>query len=136
MVRWIAGEAIYTSEGEHEREPVVLPRGAEGELPVPEVVGEEADLDKDEGEVNSMQELGLGIVEDEQQGQAHRQKAEGEGHLARVVSGLPVQQPVVLDQTLQLSVLISPWVGDETFYVGEETRSHPAIRLRVICLGA
>ena len=50
---------------------------------MPEVVGEEADLDKDEGEVNSMQELEPGIVEDEQQGQAHRQKAEGEGQPAR-----------------------------------------------------
>src|SRR5918993_4581550 len=88
LVRWMAGEAICTSEGEHDREPVVFPGGAEGELPMPEVVGEEADLDKDEGEVNSMQELEPGIVEDEQQGQAHRQKAEGEGQPARVVSGL------------------------------------------------
>jgi hypothetical protein len=60
---------------------------------MPEVVGEEADLDKDEGEVNSMQELEPGIVEDEQQGQAHRQKAEGEGHLARVLSGLLDRRP-------------------------------------------
>ena len=66
-VRWIAGEAICTSEGEHEREPVVLPGGAEGELPVPEVVGEEADLDKDEGEVNGVQELEPSIADDEQQ---------------------------------------------------------------------
>ncbi|HSK85341.1 MAG TPA: hypothetical protein VK902_18375 [Rubrobacter sp.] len=58
---------------------------------MPEVVGEEADLDKDEGEVNGVQELEPGIAEDEQQGHAHRQKAEGEGYLARVVSGLPVQ---------------------------------------------
>src|SRR5215203_443188 len=108
LVRWIAGEAICTSEGEHKREPVVLPGGEEGELPVPEVVGEEADLDKDEGEVNGVQELEPGIADDEQQCQAHRQKAEGEGHLARVVSGLPVQQPVLLDQALQLGVLISP----------------------------
>jgi len=42
---------------------------------MPEVVGEEADLDKDEGEVNSMRELEPGIVEDELQGQAHRQMA-------------------------------------------------------------
>ena len=76
---------------EHEREPVVLPGGAEGELPVPEVMGEEADLDKDEGEVNGVQELELGIAEDEQQGHAHRQKAEGEDRLPHVVSGLPVQ---------------------------------------------
>jgi len=75
---------------------------------MPEVVGEEADLDKDEGEVNGVQELEPGIVEDEQQGQTHRQKAEGEGHLAHVVSGLPVQQPVLFDQALQLGVLISP----------------------------
>jgi hypothetical protein len=60
---------------------------------MPEVVGEEADLDKDEGEVNSMQELEPGIVEDEQQGQAHRQKAEGEGQPARVVSGLLDRRP-------------------------------------------
>ena len=73
-----------TRAWEHEREPVVFPGGPEGELPMPEVVGEEADLDKDEGEVNSMQELEPGIVEDEQQGQAHRQKAEGEGLRARV----------------------------------------------------
>ena len=67
-----------------------------------------ADLDKDEGEVNGVQELGPGIAEDEQQGHAHRQKAEGEGHPARVVSGLPVQQPFLFDQALQLGVLISP----------------------------
>ena len=75
---------------------------------MPEVVGEEVDLDKDEGEVNSMQELEPGIVEDEQQGQAHRQKAEGEGHFARVVSGLLDRQPVLFDQALQSGVLISP----------------------------
>jgi hypothetical protein len=34
---------------EHEREPVVLPGGVQGELPVPEVVAEQADLDEDEG---------------------------------------------------------------------------------------
>src|SRR5919112_6719319 len=33
----------------NEGEPVVLPGAAKGELPVPEVVGEEADLDEDEG---------------------------------------------------------------------------------------
>jgi hypothetical protein len=71
-------------------------------------VGEEADLDKDEGQVSGVQELEPGIAEDEQQGQAHRQQAEGEGHLARVVSGLRVQQPVLFDQALQLSVSISP----------------------------
>ncbi len=92
---------------ENEGEPVVLPGGAKGELPVPEVVGEEADLDESEGEVNGVQELKPGIAEDEQQGQAHHQKAEGEGRLARVVSGLPVQQPVLFDQSLQLGVLIS-----------------------------
>ena len=108
LVRWISGEATCTSEGEHEREPVVLPGGAEGELPVPEVVGEEADPDKDKGEVNGVQELEPGVVENEQQCHAHRQKAEGEGHLARVVSGLPVQQPVLFDQALQSGVLISP----------------------------
>src|SRR5215208_3622508 len=97
LVRWISGEATCTSEGEHEREPVVLPGGAEGELPVPEVVGEEADPDKDKGEVNGVQELEPSIADNEQQCHAHRQKAEGEGHLARVVSGLPVQQPVIFD---------------------------------------
>jgi hypothetical protein len=49
LVRWIAGEVTCTSGGEHEREPVVLPGGAEGELPVPEVVAEQANLDEDEG---------------------------------------------------------------------------------------
>ena len=33
----------------NEGEPVVLPGGVEGELPVPEVVAEQADLDEDEG---------------------------------------------------------------------------------------
>ena len=74
---------------------------------MPEVVGEEADLNEGEGEVYGVQELEPGIAEDEQQGQAHRQKPEGEGRLARVVSGLPVQQPVLFDQALQLGVLIS-----------------------------
>jgi len=55
-----------------------------------------------------MQELEPGIVVDEQQGQAHRQKAEGEGHLARLLRGLLDRQPVLFDQALQLSVLISP----------------------------
>ena len=59
---------------ENEGEPVVLPGTAEGELSVPEVVGEEADLDEDEGEENGIQKLEPGIAEDEQQGQAHRQK--------------------------------------------------------------
>src|ERR687898_1333974 len=81
LVRWIAGEAICTLEGEHEREPVILPGGAEGEPPVPKVVAEQADLDKDEGQVSGVQELVPGIAEDEQQGQAHRQKDEGEDHL-------------------------------------------------------
>ena len=67
-----------------------------------------ADLDKDEGEVNGVQELEPGIAEDEQQGQTHRQKAEGEGHLPHVVSGLPVQQPILFDQALQLGALFSP----------------------------
>src|SRR5215208_8410170 len=67
LVRWIAGEATCTLEGEHEREPVVLPGGVQGELPVPEVVGEQADLDKDEGEVNGVQELEPSIADDEQQ---------------------------------------------------------------------
>src|SRR5918994_1153187 len=39
---------------EDEGEPVVLPGAAEGELPVPEVVGEEADLDEDEGQVRGV----------------------------------------------------------------------------------
>jgi hypothetical protein len=84
--------------------------GAEGELPVPEVVGEEADLDKDEGEVIGVQELEPGIVEDEQQGKAHRQKADSEGQIVRRCDA-------------------NPWTG-------EAPRSHPAIRLRIICLGA
>ena len=49
LVRWISGEATCTLEGEHEREPIVLPGGVEGELPVPEVVAEQANLDEDEG---------------------------------------------------------------------------------------
>src|SRR5215204_272238 len=92
---------------ENEGEPVVLPGAAEGELPVPEVMGEEADLDEDEGEVSGVQELEPAVAEDEQQGKAHRQQAEGEGRLARVVSGLRVQQPVPFDPALQLGVLIS-----------------------------
>ena len=40
-----------------------------------------------------MQELEPGIVEDEQRGRAHRQKAEGVGHLARVLSGLLDRRP-------------------------------------------
>jgi hypothetical protein len=47
LVRWIAGEAICSSEGEHEHGPVVLPGGAEGKLPIPEVVGGKADLNND-----------------------------------------------------------------------------------------
>src|ERR687898_3157032 len=89
LVRWISGEATCTLEGEHEGEPVVVPGGVEGELPVPEVVAEQADLDKDEGEVSGVQELVPGIAEDEQQGQAHCQKDEGEDRLPHVVSGLP-----------------------------------------------
>src|ERR671921_1222864 len=40
--------AAYAEQqvAEDECEPVVLPGGAEGELPVPEVVGEEAELDE------------------------------------------------------------------------------------------
>jgi hypothetical protein len=49
LVRWIAGEATCTLEGEHEREPVVLPGGLKGEPAVPEVVAEQANLDEDEG---------------------------------------------------------------------------------------
>ena len=45
---------------------------------MPEVVGEEADLDEDEGQISGVQELEPGIAEDEQQGQAHSQQAEGE----------------------------------------------------------
>ncbi len=51
---------------EDEGEPIVLPGGAESELPVPEVVGEEADLDEDEGQIGSVQELEPEIVEDKQ----------------------------------------------------------------------
>src|SRR5215211_9294729 len=86
--------------------PVVLPGAAEGELPVPEVVGEEADLDEDEGQVSGVQELEPGIAEDEQQGQAHRQQSEGEDRLDRVVGGLTVQQPSLLDKSPQLGILI------------------------------
>src|SRR5215211_2941369 len=42
---------------EEEGEPIVLPGAAKGELPVPEVVGEEAYLDEDESQVNGVQEL-------------------------------------------------------------------------------
>src|SRR5919112_540138 len=91
---------------EDECEPVVLPGGVEGELPVPEVVGYKAELDEYEGQVSGVQELEPGIAQDEQQGHAHRQKAEGEDRLPRVVSGLPVQQPVLLDKPLQLSVVV------------------------------
>src|SRR5215216_6179724 len=86
---------------ENEGEPVVLPGTAEGELSVSEVVGEEADLDEDEGEKNGIQQLEPGIAEDEQQGQADSKQAKREGRLARVVSGLPVQQPFLFDQALQ-----------------------------------
>jgi hypothetical protein len=41
----------------NEGKPVVVPGGVESELPVPEVVAEQADLDEDEGEVNGVQEL-------------------------------------------------------------------------------
>ena len=91
-----------------EGETVVLPGGAEEELPVSTVVGEKADLDEDEGQIGGVQELEPGVVEDQQQGQAHYQQAEGEGDLARIVGGLPVQQPVLLDKPLQLGVLIGP----------------------------
>src|SRR5918995_2305733 len=49
LVRWISGEATCTLEGEHEREPVVLTGGVESDLPMPEVVAEQANLDEDEG---------------------------------------------------------------------------------------
>src|SRR5215211_1449153 len=49
-----------------EGEPVVLPGGAEGELPMPEVVGYKADLDEDEGQIGGVQELKPEIVEDKQ----------------------------------------------------------------------
>ena len=51
---------------EDEGEPVVLTGAGEGELPVPEVVGEEADLDEDEGQIGSVQELEPETVEDRQ----------------------------------------------------------------------
>src|ERR671913_1769978 len=102
--------AAYAQQqvAEEEGEPVVLPGAAEGELPVPEVVGEEADLDEDEGQVSGVQELETGIAEDEQQGKADHQKAEGKDGLDRVVGGLPVQQPSLLDKSLQLRILIGP----------------------------
>ena len=43
------GEVAEQQVAEDEGEPVVLPGGAEGELPMPEVVGYKADLDEDEG---------------------------------------------------------------------------------------
>src|SRR5215218_5123697 len=49
---------------EGECEPVVLPGGAEGELPVPKIVGEEAELDEYEGQVSGVQELEPGIAQD------------------------------------------------------------------------
>src|SRR5215213_400270 len=96
---------------ENEGEPVVLPGAAEGELPVTEVVGEEAYLDKDEGEIDGIQKLEPAVAENEQQAQADSQQSEGEGRLARVVGGLRVQQPVLFDQALQLGVPIGPQVG-------------------------
>src|SRR5215217_6260189 len=92
----------------NEGEPVVLPGAAKGELPVSEVVGEEAYLDEDEGQVSGVQGLEPGIAEDEQQGQAHRQQAEREDRLDRIVGRLPVQKSVLFDETLQLGVLIGP----------------------------
>src|SRR5215208_4763260 len=98
--------AAYAEQqvAEDEGEPVVLTGAAEGELPVPEVVGEEAYLDEDEGQVSGVQGLEPGIAEDKQQGQAHRQQAEGEDRLGRVVGGLPIQQSALFDEALQLGV--------------------------------
>src|SRR5215211_3843892 len=60
--------AAYAEQqvAEDEGEPVVLPGGAEGELPMPEVVGYKADLDEDEGQIGGVQELEPEIVEDKQ----------------------------------------------------------------------
>jgi hypothetical protein len=60
--------AAYAEQkvAEDEGEPVVLPGGAEGELPMPEVVGYKADLDEDDGQIGGVQELEQEIVEDKQ----------------------------------------------------------------------
>src|SRR5215213_3491465 len=56
--------ATYAEQqvAEDESEILILPGGAEGELPVPTVVGEKADLDKDEGQIGGVQELEPGVV--------------------------------------------------------------------------
>src|SRR5215208_3012340 len=60
--------AAYAEQqvAENEGEPVVLPGGAKGELPVPQIVGYKADLDEDEGQIGGVQELEPEIIEDKQ----------------------------------------------------------------------
>jgi hypothetical protein len=60
--------AAYAEQkvAEDEGEPVVLPGSAEGELPVPHIVGYKADLDEDDGQIGGVQELEPEIVEDKQ----------------------------------------------------------------------
>src|SRR5215203_2651194 len=60
--------AAYAEQqvAEDEGEPVILPGSAEGELPVPHIVGYKADLDEDEGQIGGVQELEPEIVEDKQ----------------------------------------------------------------------
>lgn len=58
--------AAYAEQqvAEDEGEPVIPPESAEGELPVPHIVGYKADLDEDEGQIGGVQELEPEIVED------------------------------------------------------------------------
>ena len=111
-------ESAYAEQqvAEDEGHEVVLPGGAKGELPVPPVVGDEADLAEDEGEVDGIQQQEPSVVEDHQPGQAHHQQAERGGELARVVDGLWVHQPVLLDAALQLSVSADQRAGSHLIH--------------------
>ena len=70
------------------------------------VVGEKANLDEEEGQIGSVEELEPKVVQDQQQSKARHQQSEGESKLGRIVGGLPVQQPSLLDESLQLSVSV------------------------------
>jgi len=78
---------------------------------VPEVVGKKAELDEHVGQVNGVRELKPGATEDRQQGEAHREQAEAQGDLAAEVGGLAVQQPVLLDDPLQVGVGVGGRLG-------------------------
>jgi hypothetical protein len=96
---------------ENEGKALVLPAGTNGKLSMPKVMSHKANLDEYEGQKSGVQELEPKVVEDQQEGQARRQQAEREDDLTRVVGGLLGQQPVMLDEPLQLSILIGPYVG-------------------------